>query len=93
MEAGNSEIAHSLGIALDYEWSLHMNMSDNEDNNFGFYFDTIGTARRKENVSAYHLGHWTGLSKISGSAQPSIKYTIPLILDDGTVVKEIPSEE
>lgn len=85
MEAGNSEIAHSLGIALDYEWSLHMNMSDNEDNNFGFYFDTIGTARRKENVSAYHLGHWTGFSKISVSAQPSIKYTIPLILDDGTV--------
>ncbi len=85
MEMGNSEIAHNFGIALDYEWSLHMNMTDNTDNNFDFYFDTIKNVDNIKNSNAYNLGHWTGFSKISNSAQPSLKYTIPLILDDGTV--------
>ncbi|MGN0676236.1 MAG: EAL domain-containing protein [Ruminococcus sp.] len=82
MEMGNSEIAHNLGIALDYEWSLHLNLTENNDNNFDFYFDTIKNAGTSEN---YLYGLWTGFSKISGSAQPSMKYTVPLVSDDGTV--------
>ncbi|MDY4414519.1 MAG: EAL domain-containing protein [Ruminococcus sp.] len=82
MEMGNSETAHNLGIALDYEWSLHLNLTENKDNNFDFYFDTIKNAGTSEN-SRY--GHWTGFSKISDTAQPSMKYTIPLVFDDGTV--------
>lgn len=85
MEMGNSEIAHNLGLALDYEWALHINMTDTEDNNFGFYFDTIETAKGKDNLSLFNLGHWTGFSKISNSAQPSMKYTIPLRLENGEI--------
>lgn len=85
MEMGNSEIAHNLGIVLDYEWSLHLNMTENKDNNFGFYLDTIENARKSSNFETYKYGYWTDFSKISESAQPSMKYTVPLVLDDGTV--------
>jgi len=85
MEMGNSETAHNLGIALDYEWSLHMNITESENNNFSFYFDTIETARKNKNTSIYNLGHWTDFSKISSSAQSSIKYTVPLMLENGDV--------
>lgn len=82
MEMGNSEIAHNLGIALDYEWSLHLNVTENKDNNFGFFFDTMKNAGSS---GSYQYGHWTSFSKISDSAQPSMKYTVPLVFDDGTV--------
>lgn len=85
MEMGSSEIAHKFGIALDYEWSLHMNINNDNADNFDFFFDTIDTARNYNDFSLYALGKWTGFSKISKSAQPSMKYTVPLIADDGTV--------
>lgn len=85
MEMGNSEIAHNLGIALDYEWSLHLNIPKGNESSFDFYLDTIKNAQNSENFQAYKYGYWTQFSKISDSAQPSMKYTVPLTLDDGTV--------
>lgn len=87
MEMGNSDIAHNLGIALDYEWSPHLNIPKDKDNesDFEFYLDTIKNARDSETFQTYKYGYWTSFSRISDSAQPSMKYTVPLILDDGTV--------
>lgn len=85
MEMGNSEIAQDLGITLDYEWSSRMNVSEDSGSNFDFYFHTLETARNNQDSALYDLGYWSGFSGISSSAQKSMKYTLPLIANDGTV--------
>ncbi len=81
MEAGGSETASSLGLPLDYEWSLHIDMTDKD--NFGFFFDTMWGY--DPSIPLYKLGMWSGFSSISRSTPQSMKYTLPLVADDGTV--------
>ncbi len=83
MEAGSSEIANELGMSLDYEWSVHINMARCSNNDF--YFNTINNAKENPDLPLYSLGYWSEMSKISGSALPSMKYTLPLISSDGEV--------
>ncbi|MGN0395024.1 MAG: EAL domain-containing protein [Coprococcus sp.] len=83
LEMGSSEVAHELGLALDFEWSLYTDISNEDD--FRFFNETMEIGRTYNNLSMGQLGNWTGLSRISYSAQQSIKYTIPLIAEDGTV--------
>ncbi len=86
LEAGNSDVSNQYNITLDYEWTAQVNVGEcNTENALDFYHKTIETAEiySKENLS--ELGYWSGFSKISKSAPPSIKYTLPLIADDGTV--------
>lgn len=75
LEMGNADIARELGVTMDSEWSLYSNVT--ESNDFSFYYDTLN--------SGGHDGLWSGFSRISRSALPSMKYTRPLILNDGTV--------
>lgn len=77
LEAGNSDIARGLGITMDFEWSLYSDIT--EANDFDFVTAPIDMA--KIGVS----GYWSGFSRISRSASPSMKYTLPLVLEDGTV--------
>ncbi|MBP3326741.1 MAG: EAL domain-containing protein [Coprococcus sp.] len=83
IEMGSSEISRNLGLALDYEWSLYIDMTNKED--FDFYYETMEAGKNNPKLSLDQLGHWTKFSKISRSAQESFKYTIPLISDDGCV--------
>ncbi len=83
MEAGSSETAHDLGLPLDFEWSLHIDMTDHND--FSFFYDTMAGCSSYPNISTNNLGMWSGFSGISGSTQQSMKYTIPLVAEDGTV--------
>lgn len=86
MEAGNSDAANIYNIALDYEWTAQIDVGIcGEENELDFYHKTIETAEANKNINLNELGYWSGFSKISGSALPSIKYTLPLISDDGTV--------
>ncbi|MDE5936679.1 MAG: hypothetical protein K2G83_04670, partial [Ruminococcus sp.] len=55
------------------------------EDNLDFYHKTIETAEENGNINLNELGYWSGFSKISDSALPSIKYTLPLISDDGSV--------
>lgn len=86
MELGNSNIAKELGVTLDFEWSARLDVSDMGSDNMAFYYNTIETAKAaKSSTPLYELGYWTGFSRVSRSAEESIKYTLPLIADDGTV--------
>ena len=85
MQMGSSDIANELGIVLDFEWSSRIDISDNSDGDFDFYINTVENARKYPEIAAYNLGYWSGFSKISNSAAKSMKYTFPLISDDGTV--------
>lgn len=77
LEAGNSDIARTLGITMDFEWSLYSDVT--AVNDFDFVTAPINMA------GSGASGYWSGFSRISRSASPSMKYTKPLVLEDGTV--------
>lgn len=86
LEAGNSDTSSKYNVALDYEWTAQIDVGEcNSENKLDFYHRTIETAELYRNVNLNELGYWSGFSRISQSAPPSIKYTLPLIADDGTV--------
>lgn len=86
LEAGNSDVANLYNIALDYEWTAQIDVGKyHMEDNLDFYHKTIKTAEENKNINLNELGYWSGFSKISDSALSSIKYTLPLISDDGTV--------
>ena len=84
MEIGPSSIAQSYGIVLDSGWTFFLE-AEPGDKNYEFYFGTIKTAKENGRTSAEDLGYWSGFSQVSDSAEGSIKYTFPLIAEDGTV--------
>ncbi len=85
MEIGSSQISHELKLPLDYEWSLHADMTDRESGNCDFFYETIDGYKNNPDTQLYHLGKWSNFSGISHSTQHSLKYTLPLVSDDGTV--------
>ena len=83
LEAGSSDISKEYDIMLDSEWTAHMQLTDNDD--FDFYYKTFQTAEKSGKRSAYNLGYWSGFSSISSTGRKSMRYTLPLISNDGTV--------
>ena len=85
MELGFTFIAQKYGIVLDSGWSLHFESDPQDGKNYGFYYDTIQTAQESEAPSIENLGLWTGFSSFSSETAGSLKYSLPLISEDGTV--------
>ena len=85
MEMGYSAIAQEYGITLDSGWSLRFESDPEDMANFDYYYKTFQTAQENSTMSLMNLGYWSGFSKPSPSAAPSMKYTVPLIAEDGTV--------
>ncbi len=83
LEAGNADVARSLGITMDFEWSLYTDLT--EDNDFDFFFSPISAYESTPGLNVKNCGYWSGFSKISRSASTSMKYSLPLVLEDGTV--------
>ena len=85
MEMGLTSISRSYGIVTDSGWTLHFEPDLEDLTNFGFYLETIASAKENPSHSAESLARWTSFSKHSRSAAASIKYSVPLIAKDGTV--------
>ena len=85
MEMGFSSIAQEYGIVLDSGWSLHFEPDPNDPDNSDFFYRTIETAKARRALGMGGLGYWSGFSKPSRSAAASMKYTIPLMTDEGIV--------
>lgn len=86
MEMGSSAIAQNFNITLDSGWTPKLII--NNIDNYDFYLTTIQTAIENPNEELENLGYWSGFSNISEnvtSSQPSIKYSIPLIDDNGNI--------
>lgn len=86
LEAGNSDTSSEYNITLDYEWTSHIDVGEcGAVDRLDFYHKTIETAEENSGINLNELGYWSEFSRISPTASPSIKYTLPLIADDGTV--------
>ncbi len=83
LEAGKAELGRDFGITMDYEWSLYTDITD--DNDFSFFYMPITAQKSNPELSPQSCAYWSGFSRISRSASASMKFTMPLVLDDGTV--------
>ena len=85
MERGFSSISQNFGIILDSGWEIYFNPDPEDMQSFDYFYKTIQTAEENSGLSLENLGCWTGLSSISRNSSASMKYTVPLIAEDGTV--------
>lgn len=85
MEMGYSSISKDFGIVLDSGWKARFEPNPNDTQNYDFYYQTIKNAEKNNTLSVEKLGYWSGFSKIDRNSVASMKYTVPLIADDGTV--------
>ena len=84
MEIGYSSLSQSYGITRHSGWSLYFEPDPENMEHFDFYYRTIETAKENSSLSQNSLGYWSGFSRPS-STTSSMKYTVPLIAEDGTV--------
>lgn len=85
METGYSSISQKFGIPLDSGWSLYFEPDPEDMQTFDYYYKTMQTAQEYNMLPLEDLGYWSGFSKHSRSAASNMRYTVPLIAEDGTV--------
>ena len=80
-----AQVVQSLYIATDTSWTPSINYGANGSS--GFLYPVFQTAYHGNGeLDAADYGHWTSSPyTLSGDDHSAIAYTIPLILDDGTV--------
>lgn len=80
-----AQVVQSLYIATDTSWTPSINYGANGSN--GFLYPVFQAAYHGNGeLDAADYGHWTSSPyTLSGDDHSAIAYTIPLILDDGTV--------
>lgn len=83
LEVGNADIARSMAITMDYEWSLYTPLSP--DNDFSFFEVPVKAFESTNGLNAKSCGYWSSFSRVSRSASASMKYSMPLAEEDGTV--------
>lgn len=83
VEMGSTELSRSLGITMDRQWTLYVQLTDEE--NFDFIHQPIKNQSENPATPVYNSGYWSGLSKIYPTSSPSIKYSLPLV-DKNNVV-------
>ena len=85
MEVGFTSVSQELGITRDSGWSLYFTPDPDDTENYGFYYKTLATAQENPTLALGCLGYWSGLSRPSLRSAPSMKYSLPLISEDGAV--------
>lgn len=85
MEMGYSSISKDFGIILDSGWKARLEADPDDMQNYDFYYRTVKNAQENNTFSLDRLGYWSGFSNINRNSMGSMKYTVPLIADDGTV--------
>lgn len=82
VEVGSADIAEAMGISLDSGWSTQLTLNGSSTD---FFTVTMQTAKANPGIEMRNLGYWSDFTAISSLAQPSMKYTLPLVASDGTV--------
>ncbi|MDE6671073.1 MAG: GGDEF and EAL domain-containing protein [Ruminococcus sp.] len=85
MEMGYSSISKDFGIILDSGWKARMEVGNDDRQSYDFYYKTIQNAQENNTTPIERLGYWSRFSNINPNSAGSLKYTVPLIADDGTV--------
>lgn len=82
---GFDSIAADFGLTRNSDFSQYFTVDPTNISGADFYFTTLQTAQENNTLSQNELGYWSRFSEISSDATPSMKYSLPLIAEDGTV--------
>ena len=82
---GPDSAAQGLGLIKHSDWSEYFTPDTLDSSNFDFYYRTVQTAQENSALAQDVLGYWSRFSKVSFAVTPSMKYSLPLIAEDGTV--------
>ena len=85
MEVGLTSISRAFGISRHSGWSKYFNPNPSDMENFGFYYKPLDAAQEYDVIELNNLGYWSNFSRPSSTISPSLKYSLPLIAQDGTV--------
>ena len=85
MELGPTSVYLKYGIIQNSGWSPYFAPNPKDPKKADFYEKPFQAALENGSLAQNYLGYWSGFSSPSSMAQPSIKYTLPLIANDGTV--------
>lgn len=85
MEAGSSSISQSYGITPDPNWTEHFEADPEDTANYDFFYTAIQNAKKNPSLGLEELGYWSGFSRLSGRGSASLKYTVPMISENGAV--------
>ena len=85
MEMGNAMLARSYGITRHSGWSPFFEPDPADTKSFDFYYRTMETARENNGKAQVNLGYWSDFARTASGVTPSMKYTVPLMAEDGTV--------
>ena len=85
MELGPTSVSMKLGITRDSGWSPYFVTTARDAKNADFYDRPLRAAQENRGLSQNSLGYWSGFTRPSSLAQPSMKYSLPLVAPDGTV--------
>lgn len=90
MERGDRSFSRELNIPFDINWrsKFHFgNSGEREEDDF--FYRPIRAAQEHPDINYMNLGYWSKAFSLEGSSNDDehqmITYSVPLILDDGTV--------
>lgn len=85
LECGSVSVARSLEISMDSNWKPTFEFNGEGTYSSYFYKPYMAAYKAKEKANFSEYGYWT-CGKVTGSnSEDALTYSVPLILDDGTV--------
>ena len=85
MDLGFTSISQSSDLTKHSGWSQYFIPDPEDTESFDFYYKPLRTAQENSDLTQNDLGYWSRFSKASPASTPSMKYSLPLIAQDGTV--------
>ena len=85
MEIGYASLSQNYGITRHSGWAPYFEPDPGNMKDFDFYYKTMDTALENKGLTQNNLGYWSSFSRASSMTTPSMKYTVPLTYEDGTV--------
>ena len=84
LEIGFSSLSQRYGITRHSGWSAFFEPNAANEKDFDYYYRTMQGGMLYGSNPQINLGYWSGFSR-SSSMTTSMKYTVPLRSEDGTV--------
>ncbi len=79
-------VVQKLGIATDTSWKLRFEFSQDDRAYYDFLYYPFQTAYHNESDYTWqNMGYWSAPYQLEGEGKTLISYSVPLILEDGTV--------
>lgn len=87
LERAPIDVVKSFNVSTDSDWHPLFKFNTGDDSYFHYLYDAFQAAYDAGSVdNVLDFGHWNSSAyDRGGSNQPAISYSIPLVLEDGTV--------